>query len=130
MNTSADLKRIVLHRARDKEFPEGSSKHGYEFIAPLKSDAHIDAKNWKAHRNSCVVRRFWGDSPTRYGKLLHRPGGDHGATWGFDYDPATNVDDEAGFHFDDHVFAPGEYVSIRDADGDVHTFKVVTVAKA
>jgi hypothetical protein len=30
-----DLNRIVLNLARSKEFPDGSSRHGYDFIAPL-----------------------------------------------------------------------------------------------
>ena len=29
------FKRIRLNLARSKEFPQGSSKHGYEFVAPL-----------------------------------------------------------------------------------------------
>lgn len=29
------LKRIRLNLARSKEFPSGSTKHGYEFVAPL-----------------------------------------------------------------------------------------------
>ena len=29
------FKRIRLNLARSKEFPQGSSRHGYEFVAPL-----------------------------------------------------------------------------------------------
>jgi hypothetical protein len=29
------LKRIRLHLARSRDFPSGSSRHGYEFVAPL-----------------------------------------------------------------------------------------------
>lgn len=130
MISSVRLSRIILHRARNKEFPEGSVRHGYDFVAPLTEDGHIDVEGWKAHRGACVVRRFWGAEPTMYGKLVHRAGGDHGATWGFDYDVTTNVDDEAGIHFDNHAFVPGEYVSVRDPDGDVYTFKVETVTAA
>ena len=36
------LKRIRLHLARSKEFPAGSADHGYEFVAPLDSNGHID----------------------------------------------------------------------------------------
>lgn len=36
------LKRIRLNLARSKEFPSGSTKHGYEFVAPLDSKGHID----------------------------------------------------------------------------------------
>ena len=41
------FKRIRLNLARSKEFPQGSSRHGYEFVAPLDSNSHIDAELWK-----------------------------------------------------------------------------------
>jgi len=30
-----NLKRIRLELARSKEFPDGSTAHGYEFVAPV-----------------------------------------------------------------------------------------------
>src|SRR5688572_12012268 len=36
------LQRIRLHLARSKDFPDGSARHGYEFVAPLGEDGHID----------------------------------------------------------------------------------------
>ena len=57
------------------------------------------------------------------GHLVHRPGG----SWGFTYDLAGDEGDEAGFKLSSHVFIPGEYVSIRDDDGNLHPFRVVTV---
>jgi hypothetical protein len=76
------------------------------------------------------VRRFWaGDDQT--GHLVHKPGGAEHARWVFQYDPAPEDDDEAGYRFGSHVFAPGEYVSIRDHDDDeIHTFKVASVETA
>ena len=41
----------------------------------------------------------------------------------------ATVDDEAGYRLGDRAFAPGEYVSIRDDDGELHTFTVVTVTE-
>ena len=38
------LKRIRLNLARSKEFPTGSAQHGYEFVAPLDQNGHIDAE--------------------------------------------------------------------------------------
>jgi hypothetical protein len=52
------------------------------------------------------------------------------ARWVFDYDRSSTDDDEAGYRFGVHSFAPGEYVSIRDEDGELHTFKVVSVEPA
>ncbi len=127
-NTGAHLRKITLHLARDKDFPAGSSRHGYEFVAPLDDASHIDLAGWKERRALCSARRFWGSEPTLHGRLAHHPGGAHGATWAFDYDADAGADEEAGIHFGDHAFAPGEYVSIRDANGVVRTFKVASVA--
>lgn len=122
------LKRIRLNLARSKEFPAGSERHGYELIAPLDENGHIDADLWRKHREFCRVRRFWDDDE-QIGRLVHKPGGAH-ARWIFDYDERTEADDEAGYRFADHAFVPGEYVSIRDEDGDMHTFQVVSVQPA
>jgi hypothetical protein len=124
------LKRIRLELARSKEFPSGSAKHGYEFVAPLDSKGHIDPQLWQQHREHCGVRRFWGDDPEELGRLVHKPGGAEHARWVFDYDPAASDDDESGYRFGGHAFSPGEYVSIRDEDGDTHTFQVASVRPA
>ncbi len=125
--TAVRLKKIILNLARCKEFPDGSIRHGYEFFAPLDANGHINVEDWKSHKTTCMVRRFWGDKHDTRGILVHRQGGVGGATWGFDYDPSTHSDDEAGFHFADHAFVTGEYVSIRDKEDKMHTFKVVAV---
>jgi hypothetical protein len=121
------LQRIILHLARTHGFPEGSAQHGYEIMAPLNPEGHLDAEEWQGERSRCWVRRFWNDEPDRYGLLVHRPGGAGGATWIIDYDRAKTDDDEAGYRLDTHTFRAGEYVSIRDADGDLNTFKVIEV---
>ncbi len=123
------FKRIRINLARSKEFPAGSSRHGYEFVAPLDAKGHIDADLWRAHREHCGVRRFWGDEE-ELGKLVHKPGGSEHARWIFDYDDTAEDDDEAGYRFGAHAFQPGEYVSIRDEDGETHTFHVISVENA
>ena len=35
--------------------------------------------------------------------------------------------DEGGFKLSSHLFVPGEYISIRDDEGELHTFRVITV---
>ena len=124
------LKRIRLDLARSKGFPFGSDKHGYEFVAPLDAGGHIDASLWQKHREHCGVRRFWEGEADEIGRLLHKPGGAEPARWVFDYDEEAEYDDEAGYRFGDHVFRPGEYVSIRDEDGELHTFVVASVEPA
>ncbi len=127
---TATLQRIRLHLARSPEFPAGSARHGYEFLAPLDAAGHIDLAAWKRLRERCTVTRFWGNDAPEHGHLVHRAGGTQGATWVFDYEPGASEDDEAGYRFGDHAFVPGEYVSVREEDGDMHTFVVFSVVAA
>ncbi|MBI3435847.1 MAG: hypothetical protein HY056_12335 [Proteobacteria bacterium] len=124
------LKRIRLNLARSRQHPGGSARHGYEFVAPLDDSGHIDVEQWRKHRAHCRVRRFWDGEAGEIGRLVHKPGGQEHARWVFDYDEAADDDDEAGYRFGAHVFRPGEYVSIRDEDGEMHTFQVATVEAA
>ena len=124
------FKRIRLNLARSKEFPQGSSRHGYEFVAPLKADGHIDDALWKQHRDHCRVRRFWEGQDDEIGQLVHRPGGPEHGRWVFDYNPKRADDDESGYRFGAHTFRPGEYVSIRGEDGEMHTYQVASVQPA
>lgn len=124
------FKRIRLNLARSKEFPEGSTRHGYEFVAPLDAKSHIDAALWRQHRDNCRVRRFWEGDADQIGFLVHKPGGPEHSRWVFDYDKTAETDDESGYRFGTHAFSIGEYVSIRDEDGDMHTFRVVSVEPA
>lgn len=121
------FKRIRLNLARSKEYPNGSERHGYEFVAPLDGNGNIDAALWREHRDHCGVRRFWEGEGDQIGRLVHKPGGPEHARWVFDYDETAEADDESGYRFGSHVFRPGEYVSIRDDAGEMHTFQVVSV---
>ena len=124
------FKRIRLNLARSKEFPQGSPKRGYEFVAPLDASGHIDVALWKQHRDHCRVRRFWEGEDDELGHLVHRPGGPEHGRWVFDYNPKRADDDESGYRFGAHAFRVGEYVSIRDEDGEMHTFQVASVEPA
>ena len=75
------LKRIRLELARSKDFPMGSARHGYEFVAPLDSKAHIDPQMCEKYREHCGVRRFWNGADDEIGRLLHKPGGAEHARW-------------------------------------------------
>jgi len=121
------FKRIRLEVARSKEFPAGSAAHGYELVVPLDANGHIDAAFWRTHRDNYRVRRFWGDAEA-LGHVIHKPGGPEHARWMFDYTGKAEYDDEAGVRFGAHVFRPGEYVSITDAAGETHTFRVAAVS--
>ena len=71
MDLPHSLKRIRLQLARSKQFPSGSTHHGYEFVAPIDDSGHIDPRLWHQYKEHCRVRRFWqgedeqiGDSST------------------------------------------------------------------
>jgi hypothetical protein len=119
------LMRIRLELARDHEFPNGSRDRGYDFVAPLTEDGHLDAERWRKVREQCRVRRFWTGTATENGHLVHRRGG----SWAFDYNPGSSADDEAGFKFSTHRFVPGEYVSITEHDGQQRTFRIASVVE-
>ncbi|MGD9844881.1 MAG: hypothetical protein AB7O60_04160 [Variibacter sp.] len=122
------FKHIRLNLARSKEFPAGSTRHGYELVAPLDAQGRIDVKLWREHRDQCRVRRFWQGEADQVGHLVHKPGGSEGARWVFDYDKTRDDDDEAGYRFGAHVFSPGEYLTLRDNDNERdHTFMIVAV---
>jgi hypothetical protein len=120
--TSMSLKRVRLELARTKEFPEGSSRHGYEFVAPLDGDGYLDPDSWPTSKSACTVRRFWNRDADEHGMLIHRRNG----SWAFSYKPGDE-DDEAIFKFDRHAFVPGEYVTVTEHDGVARPFRVVSV---
>ena len=124
------FKRIRLNLARSKEFPQGSTRHGYEFVAPLDDNSHIDVEQWKKHKEHCCVRRFWEGQDDEIGQLVHRPGGPEHGRWVFDYNPKRADDDESGYRFGAHTFRQGEYVSIRNEDGEMHTYQVASAQAA
>jgi hypothetical protein len=126
MDLPPAFKRIRLRLARSKEFPTGSARHGYELVAPLDAKGYIDVRLWKAHRDRCRVRRFWNGEDDRNGYLVHKPGGSEHARWVFDYDESRSEDDESGYRFGAHTFSPGEYITLRDSNGE-HTFCVASV---
>jgi hypothetical protein len=118
------IRKIRLVLARDADFPQGSTRHGYEFTAPLDDNGRISAEEWHKHREKCRVRRFWAGEASEAGHLIRKPGG----AWAFHYDIDGDADDdETGYRFGDHAFAPGEYVSIKEHDDELRTFRVVSV---
>jgi hypothetical protein len=117
------VKKIRLELARDRVFPNGSAVHGYILRAPLTPEGHIDAEGWRQARESCTVTRFWEGEAEETGHLRHTRGG-----WAFHYDiEGDPEDDETGYKFESHVFKEGEYVSVREHDGTLRTFRVVEI---
>ena len=118
------LRRVRLELARDHDFPNGSSERGYDFIAPLDAKGHIVLAAWKELKDRCRVRRFWAHEADEVGHIMHKRGG----VWAFHYDIHGDPShDESGFRFERHAFLAGEYVSIREQDDALRTFRVVSV---
>ena len=115
------LMRIRLELARTQGFPDGSADHGYEFVAPITRDGHLDAAAWQAVKSRCTVRRFWGNEDEMTGLLRHL-----GHGWRFDY-RGHEEDDEPFFKLDKHSLVPGAYVSLTEHDGLRWPFKVVAM---
>ncbi len=122
MAKHVELSRIRLELGRVEGFPEGSSRHGYEFVAPLDAKGHIDAAAWHSQKKHCTVTRFWNGEDTENGILRHV-----GKGWRFDYDGRVDEDDEPFFKLDRHVLAPGNYVSVTEHDHVQRPFRVVSV---
>ncbi len=125
-NAVTTLKRVRLELARDAEHPNGSRLHGYDFIAPIDEAGHIIVDDWKKVRERCRVKRFAEGEADEVGHIVRKPGG----SWAFHYDiHGHNDSDESGYRFAQHSFRPGEYVSIKEHDGVLRTFKVMSVVE-
>ena len=113
---------VRLELARSAAFPNGSARHGYEFVAPLDAAGHLNAAVWKANKAKCTVRRFTAGEPDQNGLLV-----DVGRGWHFDYDAGARDDDEPLYKLDRHTIRQGEYLSVTEHDGVMRTFKIVSV---
>jgi len=121
------LKKIRIELARDPDFPEGNRNCGYTFVAPLDVTGRMDPDEWRQTRAQCVVTRFWEGEKPELGHLVRKPGG----SWAFHYDVfGDEDDDETGYRFGQEKFVEGEYVSIREHDDRMRTFRVVSVGNS
>lgn len=128
--SGARMFKITLEEARSKGAPAGSAQSGYEFFAPLDGSGHIDLEAWKKERVRCFVRRLDHGAVVERGLLVRRAGGAEGGTWAFDYEAGTTDDEEQGYRFGSHAFKPGEYVSVRDEEGELVTYRISDVTPA
>jgi hypothetical protein len=121
MTPTPRLSTVLLLLARNPGFPDGSASRGYEVHMPLAPDGSIDPEGYRARADACTVRRFWEGEPDQHGHLVHGRRG-----WRFDYAPGQD-DDEPLHRLEAHVVRPGEYVTVREADGQMLTFRIVSV---
>ncbi len=116
------LYHVHMSLARNEEHPNGSPAHGYDLVVPLDAEMKLDPEAWKTHAKECTVRRFWQDEPDQKGLLRHI-----GRGWVIDYDMTTPEGDEPFFKLDRDEFKSGEYLSVMEQDGEMQTFRIVTV---
>lgn len=119
------LMSIRLELGRTAGFPNGDRSHGYEFLAPLTDDGHIDHDAWMQKKNECLVRKFESGQSDEHGRLRHV-----GQGWRFDFDPSRSDDDEPFYKLDRHIISPGLYISVTEHDGVQRPFKIVSVTPA
>lgn len=119
------LSRITLRLARNPEagFPEGDDARGYSIVAPLDGAGAIDAEGWRAHKSACTVRRFSPDEAEIADGWLTR----RGANWHFHYDEADDGPDEPLHRLGEHRMAVGEYITVKEKDGDALVYRVADV---
>ncbi len=115
------LTRVILRLGRnpDAGFPDGTDDYGYVIQAPLDADGKLDAGLWREQKALCTVRRFHPQESAADGWLRRR-----GENWYFWYDEADEGPEEPLFKLGAKELRPGEYVTVREADGDVLTFRV------
>jgi hypothetical protein len=113
---------VRLELARTKAFPDGNPLHGYEFVAPLDAQGHLDAEAWRTNKAACTVRGFASGREDEIGRLTHV-----GQGWHFDYDANDSDDDEPLFKLDRHTIREGEYLSILEHDGVTRPFKIASL---
>lgn len=116
------LTHVVLELAREPGHPLGDRDHGYHLYLPLTTEGRIDAAAFRDQRSLCRVRRFRPGEAEAHGRVVHGPGGQYR----FVYGDGDIVEDEVGFRLGTECFVPGEYVSVREDDGHIHTFQIVS----
>lgn len=117
------LQQVIMELAREPGHPHGDREHSYRLHLPLDEHGRIDEKFYEQVSNACTVKRVRPGEEPRHGRLRRGPSGQ----WTFDYDNRQEFDDEEGFRLGDERFVPGEYVSVREDDGVMHTFQIISV---
>jgi hypothetical protein len=117
------MMKVRLELGRTDDFPSGDPNRGYEFMAPLTEAGHIDAAEWKAQKDACLVRHFVNGETVESGRLARV-----GRGWRFEYGSHTHENEEPFFKLDQHLMRPGLYVSLIEHDGVRRPFKIASVA--
>ena len=119
------ISHIVLELAREQGHPLGDRSHGSHLYLPLNGDGRIDKDAFPAVKHYTRVRRFRPGEDEAHGRIEHGPGGHYQ----FIYGQGGDRVEEAGYRLETERFVPGEYVSVREDDGVLHTFQVISVKR-
>jgi hypothetical protein len=124
--TNVPVSHIQLELAREPGHPLGDRDHRYHLYLPLRGDGCIDVETFRDNHARCRVRRFRPGEDEAHGQIVHGPGG----RWFLRYPEDTGAEHEVGFRLGEERFVTGEYVSIREDDGKMHTLQVISVKAA
>jgi hypothetical protein len=112
---------VRLELARTPEFPDGSASRAYLVHLPLDQGGLIDEDAMRRTPAMATVRRFWPNERDMAGYVISTPRG-----WALSYRPGDE-DDETIFHLETHRLRIGEYVTLREPDGEQLPFRVVSL---
>lgn len=113
---------VRLELAREHDHPAGDRHTGYDIVAPLDATHRLEPAKGELAAPAWRVRRFEDGETTAVGRIARGPGGH----WHFHFSDAPGGD-EAPLRLGEETLAPGEYVSVREDDGETHTFRVAQV---
>lgn len=113
---------IRLELAREHDHPTGDRLTGYDIVAPLDPHHRLEGARSDLAPPAWRVRRFVDGETTAVGHMARGPGGH----WRFHFSDGLAADETAP-RLGEEALEPGEYVSVREADGETHTFRVAQV---
>jgi hypothetical protein len=113
------MQQISLRLASGPGLPEGDPFWGLELTAVLTPEAQIDAIAWELDPEPWPARRFWPDRDDWHGELIRAAD-----AWAL---RAKQDDNEPLWLLEGKLFRPGEYVTIRQPDGEEWVFRTVGV---
>lgn len=116
---------VRLELARQLEYPQGDTEHGYELVVPLTRNGRLDVSSWEAHPRACHVRRFRRGEADVVGHLERERQG----RWHFKY-KNQQLDEGPSFRFENEQFSLGQYISVRASDGNIYEFAISAVHPA
>lgn len=72
---TARWSRIRLELARNHQFPEGNTRHGYVLVLPLDEGGRIDEISIREAPELCTLHRFWAGEGDSVGQVVRRGSG-------------------------------------------------------